>query len=61
MQSIQIREKRATPTGFEAAVILNGTEYPVSIDRPCTNKEEQLLEWYYEQYLMNPYLDPEDY
>lgn len=59
MSLITIREKQATDNGFEATLIINHQEYPITITDPFTQKEEQRLEWYYENWLVFPMTDQE--
>src|SRR5205823_5685914 len=44
------------PNGANAVVSFNsGTQYPVTISDPFSEKEEETLEWYFEEYLKFPF------
>lgn len=50
MPVITIREQQKTNSEFEAILSFDGeVEYPVAIADPFTRKQEQLLEWYFEE------------
>jgi tetratricopeptide (TPR) repeat protein len=57
MSVIIIRETQPTATGFAASLIFDGGEYPINITDPFTPKEEQRLEWYFEEWLIYPMLN----
>lgn len=58
MLVITIREQQKTDSGFEAILSVNGeVEYSVAIAEPFTRKQEQLLEWYFEEWLVFPVTD----
>ncbi len=57
MQIITIRERQKTATGFEASLIIDGGEYPITITDPFTTQEEQRLEWYFEEWIAFPFSD----
>ncbi|MDB9318037.1 hypothetical protein [Nodularia spumigena] len=54
MKAITIREEGRIDTGFAANLQFDGGEYPVTITDPFTPKEEKLLEWYFEEWVMCP-------
>ncbi len=57
-RSISIQEKTEEAGGWKAVVRFNnGPENPVTISNPFTSKEEEDLEWYFEQHLELPFLD----
>ncbi|MGK7874741.1 MAG: tetratricopeptide repeat protein [Xenococcaceae cyanobacterium] len=52
------RETQNPETGFRATLSFDGqVEYPITITDPFTQKDEQLLEWYFEEWLVFPLLD----
>lgn len=51
MPVITVREEQVTKEGFEATLIINHQEYPITITDPFSQKEEQRLGWYYENWL----------
>jgi hypothetical protein len=56
MALIRIREHAATAEGFEATVSFDdGTEYPITIRDPFSEKDEERLEWYFEEWLCFPF------
>lgn len=58
MTVITIRELKTTETGFEAELSFDGhTRIPITIKKPFTAKEEQQLEWYFEEWLRYPMLN----
>ncbi|MDJ0682447.1 MAG: tetratricopeptide repeat protein [Xenococcaceae cyanobacterium MO_167.B52] len=58
MTLITIREKSQTAEGFEAELILEGRDnYPISITNPFEEYDEQLLSWYFEDWLNQPHLN----
>ena len=57
-QVIRIQERAEAEGGFQAVVSFNHRhEYAVRVREPYTEKEEQELEWYFEQYLRFPFTD----
>ena len=55
MALITIREVERTEKGFAAELVLEGRgNYPITITNPFTDREEQLLEWYFEGWLYQP-------
>ncbi|WP_052418738.1 tetratricopeptide repeat protein, partial [Methanolacinia paynteri] len=59
MSTIRIQESSGDD-GRNAKVIFdNSTEYPITIHNPFSEKEEELLEWYFEEHLEHPYTDEE--
>ncbi len=58
MNLITIREVERTENGFTAELVLEGIgNYPITISNPFTEYDEQLLEWYFEGWLNQPYLN----
>ena len=58
MTLITIREQAKTENGFEAVVSFDHTgEYRTAITNPFSEKEEERLEWCYEEHLRYPYLE----
>ena len=58
MKIITIREEKQTETGFEATLSFdNNLEYPITITNPFNFKQEQRLEWYFEEWLEYPMLE----
>jgi len=57
MTTITIREQESTDSGFTATLSFDGrVNYPIAITDPFTLKQEQILEWYFEQWLVFPQL-----
>jgi hypothetical protein len=57
MALIRIREYAPTAEGFEAAVSFDdGTEYPITIRDPFSQKDEKRLEWCFEKWLSFPFI-----
>nr|WP_228060526.1 MULTISPECIES: CHAT domain-containing protein [unclassified Coleofasciculus] len=57
MSLITIREQQSTDSGFRATLSFDGrVNYPITITDPFTPKEEQQLEWYFEEWLVFPQL-----
>ncbi|MFQ5814823.1 MAG: hypothetical protein ACE5I2_16720, partial [Anaerolineae bacterium] len=54
MALISIRERGVTTAG--PVVSLDGQEYPITISDPFSEKEEALLEWYFEEHLRFPFV-----
>src|SRR5579871_4680464 len=53
---IQIRERQPAADGSNATVSFdNEGEYPITISDPFSDKEEALLEWYFEDHLKFPF------
>lgn len=58
MPVITIREQRKTATGFNAILSFDGrVNYSIIITEPFSSKDEQLLEWYFEEWLFFPSLN----
>ena len=58
MPLITIREKSQTAQGFEAELIIEGRgNYPITITNPFQEYDEQLLSWYFEDWLNQPHLN----
>ncbi|MGK7894017.1 MAG: CHAT domain-containing protein, partial [Xenococcus sp. (in: cyanobacteria)] len=58
MAQITIREVDQIENGFTAELVLEGRgNYPIKITNPFSDQEENLLEWYFEDWLNQPYLD----
>ena len=58
MPVITIREQQKTATGFNATLSFDGrVNYPITITEPFSAKDEQLLEWYFEEWLVFPSLN----
>jgi tetratricopeptide (TPR) repeat protein len=58
MPVITIREQHRTETGFAAILSFDGrVNYPITITEPFTRREEERLEWYFEEWLVYPMLD----
>ena len=57
MTLISIQERSQGPDGFQVALSFDrGPEYHVPVRDPFAEKEEEQLEWYFEQYLRFPFL-----
>jgi hypothetical protein len=57
MTIITIREQQVTDSGFTAILSFDGrVNYPIAITDPFTPKQEQSLEWYFEEWLVFPQL-----
>jgi len=57
MTIITIREQQVTNSGFTATLSFDGrVNYPITITDPFTPKQEQNLEWYFEEWLVFPQL-----
>src|SRR5919202_703790 len=57
MPVITIREQHRTETGFAAILSFDGrVNYPITITEPFTRREEERLEWYFEEWLVYPML-----
>jgi hypothetical protein len=60
MPVITIREQQKTDTGFNATLSFDGrVNYSITITEPFSRKDEQLLEWYFEEWLIHPMADQE--
>ncbi|MEM8723021.1 MAG: tetratricopeptide repeat protein [Cyanobacteria bacterium P01_G01_bin.39] len=57
MAVITIREQSQTDTGFKATLIIDGSNYNITVSDPFNAKQEQVLEWYFEEWLRYPILD----
>ena len=58
MALITIREVEHTENVFAADLVLEGRgKYPITITKPFTDREEKLLEWYFESWFKQPHLD----
>src|SRR5436305_273563 len=56
MPLIRIQERPERPDGSNAIVSFNnGPEYPITINDPFEEQEEQELEWYFEEHLEFPF------
>jgi CHAT domain len=56
MAVIRIQERPGAPDGSNAVLSFDhGPEYPITISDPFTEKEEQELEWYFEDHLTFPF------
>ncbi len=56
MPLIRIQDRPGGPDGSNAVVSFDhGPEYPITISDPFTEKEEQELEWYFEDHLTFPF------
>ena len=56
MPLIRIQERPAGPDGPNAIVSFNnGPEYPITINNPFEEQQEQELEWYFEEHLEFPF------
>lgn len=58
MPIILIRELNATENGFEVELTFDAQgDYPITIQDPFSAKQEQELEWYFEDWLRMPFTD----
>jgi tetratricopeptide (TPR) repeat protein len=57
MAVITIREQGKTETGFDATLAIEGNNYQITVSDPFKEKEEQELEWYFEDWLRYPILE----
>jgi hypothetical protein len=57
MAAITIREQDKTETGFNATLVIEGNNYQIAVSDPFAAREEQELEWYFEEWLRYPILD----
>ncbi|MDJ0903010.1 MAG: hypothetical protein QNJ55_29840 [Xenococcus sp. MO_188.B8] len=57
MAVITIREQGQTETGFNATLVIDGNNYNITVNDPFEPKEEQELEWYFEEWLRYPLLE----
>src|SRR5436189_2935153 len=56
MPLIRIQERPQSPDGSNAIVSFNnGPEYPIPINNPFEEQQEQELEWYFEEHLEFPF------
>ncbi|MEN9565289.1 MAG: hypothetical protein RLZZ69_485, partial [Cyanobacteriota bacterium] len=57
MAVITIREQGKTETGFNATLVIEGNNYQITVSDPFAAREEQELEWYFEEWLRYPILE----
>ena len=57
MAVITIREQSQTDIGFNATLVIDGNNYSITVSDPFEEKQEQELEWYFEEWLRYPILD----
>ncbi|MEQ8541492.1 MAG: hypothetical protein RIB93_29030, partial [Coleofasciculus sp. D1-CHI-01] len=58
MTIITIREQDSTNSGFTATLSFDRrVNYPIAITDPFTPKQEENLEWYFEEWLVFPQTD----
>ncbi len=57
MATIVIRELGKTETGFKATLVIAGDSYEITVSDPFAPRQEQELEWYFENWLRYPMLD----
>ena len=57
MTVITIREQGQTETGFNATLVIAGNNYNITVSDPFEPREEQELEWYFEEWLRYPILE----
>ena len=57
MAVITIREQSKTETGFDTTLIIEGNNYQITVSDPFEAREEQELEWYFEEWLRYPILE----
>ena len=57
MAVITIREQGQTDKGFQAILVIDGNNYNIIVQDPFKPKEEQELEWYFEDWLRYPMLE----
>src|SRR5437764_238487 len=56
MEIVRIQERSRELNSYTATVSFNdGPTYPIKIHDPFTEEEEDLLEWYFEEYLHFPF------
>ncbi|GAP95147.1 tetratricopeptide repeat protein [Leptolyngbya sp. NIES-2104] len=53
MQTIEIRQT----TGFNAIVSIAGSQFEITVSDPFVEQDEQLLEWYFEEWIKFPFSD----
>ena len=58
MTVITIREQSQTATGFEVNLVIDGSNYLVALSDPFNSVQEEELEWYFEEWLRYPILNP---
>ncbi|MDM8562325.1 hypothetical protein QUF54_03125, partial [Candidatus Marithioploca araucensis] len=58
MTLITIREKTQTDENtYEAELSFdNGSQYPITVKNPFSDKQEKTLEWYFEKYSNFPFI-----
>lgn len=54
---ITIREQRKIDTDFDATLVMEGNNYPITVSDPFDAQQEQELEWYFEAWLTSPMLN----
>jgi tetratricopeptide (TPR) repeat protein len=57
MAVITIREQGKTETGFNATLVIEENNYQITVSDPFAAREEQELEWYFEEWLRYPILE----
>ncbi|MEM8779119.1 MAG: CHAT domain-containing protein, partial [Cyanobacteria bacterium P01_G01_bin.49] len=57
MAVITVCETGKTETGFDATLIIEGNSYAIAVSEPFDTKQEQELEWYFENWMDYPMLD----
>ena len=59
MTTITIRERTSPGLNGENATVSfnNESEHNVTVSDPCSEQQEQQLEWYYEEHLVYPFKD----
>ncbi|MGK7893845.1 MAG: CHAT domain-containing protein [Xenococcus sp. (in: cyanobacteria)] len=57
MNVITIREQGQTKKGYNATLVIDGSNYNITVSDPFEAREEQELEWYFEQWLRYPILE----
>lgn len=57
MAVITIREQGQIEVGFNATLVIDGNNYSITVQDPFKPKEEQKLEWYFEEWLRYPILE----
>ena len=57
MAVITIREQSQTETGFNVTLVIQGDNYQITLSDPFDVKQEQELEWYFEDWLRYPILE----
>lgn len=57
MPIIKITERKNPIDSFNADVSFDGEEYPVTVTKPFSDEDEELLEWYFEEHLRFPFIE----